>query len=304
MQLVVEGQKRLEEADIINRGGIGQHLIDRFATRQVEIGRDRAILEIEVQKADARGVVLADRGQFPGEVHRQRRRAGAARKAVDRQDHAIAVALRLETRRRGVLFHIGVGAGCLLKPLDRLMQGVLGKRVGDEIVGAKLEKLMERDRADLFGDEDDLHPLLLGGRDDARDSRQIVFVIRIDRHRDEFERVRIGLVQKEDGVIEGQIAPAFAKLRFHVLDQKIEVADITRDRTRDNRRRFRLQRCNTAHSHTSFFTWSLGMVLINPLRHRMDHFPNPNTPRDSQLAPLLSTVKLAENLGNNGAKSS
>ena len=142
MQLVVEGQKRLEEADIINRGGIGQHLIDRFATRQVEIGRDRAILEIEVQKADARGVVLADRGQFPGEVDRQRRRAGAARKAVDRQDHAIAVALRLEARRRGVLIHIGIGGGRLLKPLDRLVQGVLGKRVGDEVVGAKLEKLM------------------------------------------------------------------------------------------------------------------------------------------------------------------
>ncbi len=287
VQLLVESQERLEEAHVVDRRGVGQHLVDRFPARQVEIGRDRAILEVEIQKADARRIVLLHRREFPGKVDRERRRTGAAGKAVNRDDHAVAVALRLEARRRRLRFGKGLGRRRLVQPLDGFVQRVLGKRVGHEIVGAELQELVQRDRADLLGDEDDLDALFLCGGDDPRDAGKVVLVLRIHGDGHEFESIRVRLVQEEDGVVEGEIAPAFAKLGFHVFDQEVEIADIPRDRACHDRRRLRLQRCYTAHSHTSFSTWRHGTA--RSVRFVIGSTgPNPDTLRDSLAARLLS----------------
>ena len=83
-------------------------------------------------------------------------------------------------------------------------------------------------------------------------ARQVAFVLIIDRDRHEFQRRSLGLGHEERGVGKAEIAPAFAELGFHVLDQQIEILNIARNRAGHDRRRFRLQRCHVRHCLTSF----------------------------------------------------
>ena len=57
-KLLVEGQQRLQEGIGVHRGGVRKKLEDRFPARQVEIGGDRAELEVEVEQADPRRVLV------------------------------------------------------------------------------------------------------------------------------------------------------------------------------------------------------------------------------------------------------
>ncbi len=111
---------------------------------------------------------------------------------------------------------------------------------------------MQHKRADLIGDQHHLDVPGAGGADDVGDPRQIGLVLGIDGNGHEFQRGSIGQFQKRQGFVERQIAPAFAHLDFHVVDQHLEVLHIARDRACDDRCRIRLQGCDARHRLSSF----------------------------------------------------
>ena len=94
--------------------------------------------------------------------------------------HAVAVALglegrgvRLSRRRLPRLRRRQPGPGrpgCgLAHAFDRIVQRAFGQRVGHEIIGPQPQQLVQRDRADLIGDQHDLDRLGLGRADDLGD---------------------------------------------------------------------------------------------------------------------------------------
>jgi len=54
------------------------------------------------------------------------------------------------------------------------------------------------------------------------------------------QRGGIGLLQEQQRVFERQVAPAFAKLQLHVVDEQVEILHIARDRACHDWRRIRL----------------------------------------------------------------
>ena len=94
LQLVFKGQHSAAEAVEIHRLGIREQFKHRLAPGQIEIGGHAAILQVEIQQADARrGFAFGgDIGQFPRQVYRQRGGPGAACQPLNGQNHAIAAA--------------------------------------------------------------------------------------------------------------------------------------------------------------------------------------------------------------------
>ena len=121
-------------------------------------------------------------------------------------------------------------------PFDRVVQRAVGERIGDEFLGPELEQLVQRDRADLLGDHQNLDALLDRDLNEIGDGRQLVLVILIDGQCHEFQGIGIGLPQEHRSVAEGQVAPAFAALGLHVFDEKIEILYIPADRAGHDRR--------------------------------------------------------------------
>ena len=163
VEFIVKSQHGLQEGVAVDVLGVRQQFKNRFFARQIKVGGSRTELEIEVDEADARGF-LAQRRQFPCKVGSEGRSTRAAAEPVDGQDHGIAVALGLEARMRHGLWSVrrrgggddGSGHRCgSADALDRLVQCTFGQWVGQEIIGAEPQKLMQGHRADLVGDQQD-----------------------------------------------------------------------------------------------------------------------------------------------------
>ena len=177
---------------------------------------------------------------------------------MHRQNDAVTVAGGLEGRAG----FLGVGAGGMgrgrgrgcggcgggfAQAFDGVMQRAFGQRVGYEIIGPQAQQLVQRNRADLISDQDHLDPAALGLADDVGDPRQVRLVFAIHRDGDELKRRGIGLAEEHRGILERQIAPAFAQLQFHVVDQQIEILHVARNGARHDGGRFRRQICHARH---------------------------------------------------------
>jgi hypothetical protein len=102
-------------------------------------------------------------------------------------------------------------------------------------------------RADLIREQDHLH--LPGARrpDEVGEPRQVGFVFAVHRDGHEFQCGRIGLVQKDQRIVNRRVATAFAQLQFHIVDQQIEILHIPRHHAGQDRRWFRLQSRQACH---------------------------------------------------------
>jgi hypothetical protein len=159
--------------------GVLQEFQHDLPARQVEIGRDAAELQIEVDQADAGRFLLVDIGQFPGEVDGKRRGARAAREVLHGEDRALAAHVRPAVVRRGVggcRARGGVG-GEFLDALDGVMQRAVGQRVGQEIVGAELQQLVQRAGRHGIGDDDHARTAQLRGADQLAQHADVGFVL-------------------------------------------------------------------------------------------------------------------------------
>ena len=225
-------------------------------------------MEVEIQEADARGVGFGRSGEFPRQIDREGRGPRAAGQAVNRQDHPVTVALgfeggvcaRLGLRGRGGSRFGHSGRGGLAG--NRLVQRPFGQWVGHEIIGAQPQELMQRDRADLIGDQDHFDRFLLGRANDIADPREIGFIFAVDRDGDEFQLGGFRLVQEDQGIFKTQIAPVFPQLLLHVVDRKVKVLHIPRDGAGQDRRGIRLQIGDTRHhnSPSKGGSWPCGLA--------------------------------------------
>jgi len=180
---------------------------------------------------------------------------------MHRQHHAVAVAFGLETGMGH--FTLGLMGGGLgdrqhwrrrgfAHFLDGFVQRAFGQRVGDEVVGAQTQQLMQGDRADLIGDQHHLQAMGLGLFDDLADARQVGFIGGIDRDGDKLQTASVWLIQEHGGIVERQVAPAFAQFQFHIVDQQVKILHVARNGAREDRCRFRLKVCYAAHRPKSF----------------------------------------------------
>ena len=127
------------------------------------------------------------------------------------------VCARLGLRGRGGSRFGHSGRGGLAG--NRLVQGAFGQRVGHEIIGAKPQELMQRDRADLIGNQDHFDRFFLGRANDITNPREIGLIFAVHRDGDEFQLGGFRLVQEDQGIFKTQIAPVFPQLLLHVVDQ-------------------------------------------------------------------------------------
>ena len=77
-------------------------------------------------------------------------------------------------------------------------------------------------------------PLLAALRITSAIAGEVGLVLLVHGDGDEFERLRVGLAEEGEGVVDRQIAPAFAEFGFHVFDQEVELLDVARDRARND----------------------------------------------------------------------
>jgi hypothetical protein len=113
-------------------------------------------------------------------------------------------------------------------------------------------------RAGRHGIGHDDHPRAakLRGADQLSQHAHVRFVLGRDGERDENEIVGFGLPEKGARLVEAEIAPAFAELCFHVLDQQIETVNIARDRAGNNGRWLGFGLQGQSATHSSFPTLS------------------------------------------------
>ena len=275
-QLAIIALQRLAEGLLVHRLRLGQHFEDHVAARQVEIGRGRAELEIQIDQADRRRFLLVHIGQFPGQVHRQRGRAGAARHGLHGKQHAILAADGGGQRRcgcRGGGFRGGRDRGCLNRGFSRscrrcrhghrglchtltgpnafhrLVESLLGQRVGHEIIGSGLQQTVQNGRADVLGHEDDLDVAFLGLFDDADDQFDVLFIFVIDRKGHEFQIFCLRLRKESLGLHEIEVAPGFAQFGFDVIDQQVERLHVAGDGARHDRCGVRFESQASTHRH-------------------------------------------------------
>jgi hypothetical protein len=119
----------LTSAVAVEARGVGQDFEHRLLARQVEIGRDRAELEVKVDDADAHAFGFGDQAQFPRKVAAKVDGADAAGHAVHGQDDAVAVTLGLEDRVEHAGFGViavGHDRGGLAQAFDGVMQAPSG----------------------------------------------------------------------------------------------------------------------------------------------------------------------------------
>ena len=301
VQLVVEGLHRLDEAFAVGADGILEDFEHRISARQIKIGGDRTELEVQIQKADARRVFLADIRQFPGEVAGERGRPNPSCHAVNGQYDRVAVTSGLKTGLAG-LFVVLANLRCyvgrrfrLAGAFDRLVQRTFGQGVRYEVIGPQPQQLMQRNGADVMRDQDDFDALRLCRGDNSGDPVQIGCVLGIHRDRNEFQRRTFGLVEKNQGILEREVAPFLAKLDLHIIDEDLKILHIARDCAGDNRRGFRMKICSTRHLNSPFFSESPHLRGVRPFAcHRrngtIEHYV------------LHAVVPVAVNLGDNGGE--
>jgi len=126
--------------------------------------------------------------------------AGAAGEPVHRHHDGIVIVGCLQGSALPGGDLVGGGRGA--QALDRLVQLALRQRIGHEIIGTEAQKLMQRDRAHLLGDEDDLDALFLGGSNDLPDSRQFRLILIVHRDGNELQVFRLRLMQKQLCILE------------------------------------------------------------------------------------------------------
>jgi hypothetical protein len=129
------------------------------------------------------------------------------------------------------------------------MQRPVRERVGQEVVRAEPQELVQRGGRDAVGHDDHADAARLRGPDHLAEEAHVGLVLGGDGQRDEHEVVRLGLLEKGARLFEAEVAPAFAELGFHVLDQEIETMHVARHRAGDDRRRFGLQCQSATHPH-------------------------------------------------------
>ncbi len=136
------------------------------------------------------------------------------------------------------------------------MQRAFGKRVGHEVIGPELQHLVQDGRADLVGDEQDLDLLGFRRLDHVVHLRQFAFVLAVDGDGDELHARAVGLLQEDQRIFEVQVAPGFAELLLHVVDQQIETLHIPGNGACQDRRGVTLYGSFARHlaSHP-FSTW-------------------------------------------------
>ncbi len=232
MQPVGKGDQRLHETLVVDLRRLGQELVHRLPPRQVEISRDRAELQVEIEEAHPRRRGLVDIGELPGEVDGQRARPGAAGEPVHRHhDRAMPAG------RAGSAALTGGGGG-LDRPCEaghRGLQLALGQGVGNERLGPEAQQPVQRGRANVLRDEDHLDPEAPGGGDDGAHGVEIVRVLRIDGDGQMLQMRRLGLAEESRGLGEVEIAPGLGEHLVHVVDQQVERLDVARDGARPQR---------------------------------------------------------------------
>lgn len=170
---LVGGQRRGQRV-VVDALGVGDQVVDRLAPGQVQIGRDRSVLEVEIQDADALVGLLGQERQLPRKVHREGGRADPAGDGVDRDHQPVALARAALGRGRVLLHHRA-------ELHDGLRQLALGHRVDEEIVGARLLQLAQRQRRDvLLDDQQHLQPVVARRLHHAHRAGQVGLVPRGD----------------------------------------------------------------------------------------------------------------------------
>ena len=114
-------------------------------------------------------------------------------------------------------------------PLERVVKGVLGQRVGHEIIGPRLQQFVQRGGADIFGDQHHLDVLGLRQTDDRADQLDIGLILIVNRDGNKFKGFAVGLVQKGLGLHETEIPPGFSQFGFNIINQKVKCLHVPRD---------------------------------------------------------------------------
>ena len=110
------------------------------------------------------------------------------------------------------------------------MQRIFGQRIGHEIICASAQQLMQQNRRQGFGDQQDTDGFRGRPFDDHADQVGLRFVVIIQRDGQQFQIGRFRVIQKRDRFDKPQLAPGFGKFCFHVLDQQIEVLHVSTNR--------------------------------------------------------------------------
>ena len=87
LELLFVGQQSLAKAFLVHRIGLDQHIIDHFATGQVQIGRHGPELQVKIKQAHFGRVLFVRGRQFPCQIHRKAGGTGAAGQSVH-HDHS------------------------------------------------------------------------------------------------------------------------------------------------------------------------------------------------------------------------
>ena len=127
-----------------------------------------------------------------------------------------------------------------LNARNRFVQLVFGKRVGDELSIRLAHQRVQGRRRHILGNQNDGNIPGHGLVDDFCQHNKVFFVLAVDGEGDKFEVLSFRLTEKGQRFGKTEITPGFAQSGLHILDQQIEVLNITADRASDDRGHFRL----------------------------------------------------------------
>ena len=101
--------------------------------------------------------------------------------------------------------------------LDGVVQSTVGKRVGDKFVRTQLEELVQHDRADFFGDDQNLNFLRAGAADQIGDDVDLAFVLLVDSQCNEFQSVGFRLIEEGRQHLQAKDRPSSRRIHFPYL---------------------------------------------------------------------------------------